>query len=182
MIPYLTDYSFKIISNYKRSLKTAFYTAIQDECIRKNPFDFHINTVIEDDTEPKIPLSPIQEESLLSFVKRDKVYHKYYDELIILLGTGLRISELCGLTDRDIDFDFENRTINVNDEVFPDWDAVEGLNAPTGARCLLARASLRTVSTSQSPMSSRCRAALGRSSMETLSLRRPRPSCRVFLL
>ena len=47
-------------------------------------------------------------------MKRDKVYHKYYDELIILLGTGLRISELCGLTDRDIDFDFENRTINVN--------------------------------------------------------------------
>ena len=108
------DYSFKTISNYKRSLKTAFYTAIQDECIRKNPFNFHINTVIEDDTEPKIPLLPIQEESLLSFVKRDKVYHKYYDELIILLGTGLRISELCGLTDRDIDFDFENRTINVN--------------------------------------------------------------------
>lgn len=51
----------------------------------KNPFDFHINTVIEDDTEPKIPLSPMQEESLLSFVKSDKVYYKYYDELIILL-------------------------------------------------------------------------------------------------
>ena len=67
-------YSFKTISNYKRSLKAAFYTTIQYDCIRKNPFDFHINTVIEDDTEPKIPLSPIQEESLLSFVKSDKVY------------------------------------------------------------------------------------------------------------
>ena len=62
--------------NHKRSLKAAFYTAIQDDCIRKNPFDFHINTVIEDDTEPKIPLSPMQEESLLSFVKSDKVYYK----------------------------------------------------------------------------------------------------------
>ena len=105
-------YSFITISNHKRSLKAAFYSAIQDDCIRKNPFDFHINTVIEDDTEPKIPLSPMQEESLLSFVKSDKVYYKYYDELIILLGTGLRISEFCGLTDRDIDF--ENRTINVD--------------------------------------------------------------------
>ena len=75
-------YSFKTISNYKRSLKAAFYTAIQDDCIRKNPFDFNINTVIEDDTEPKVPLSPTQEESLLAFVKSDKVYYKYYDELI----------------------------------------------------------------------------------------------------
>mgnify|MGYP001016668774 FL=1 len=108
-------YSFKTISNHKRSLKAAFYSAIQDDCIRKNPFDFHINTVIEDDTEPKVPLSPAQEESLLSFVKSDKVYHKYYDELIILLGTGLRISEFCGLTESDIDF--ENRTINVDHQL-----------------------------------------------------------------
>ena len=108
-------YSFKTISNHKRSLKAAFYSAIQDDCIRKNPFDFHINTVIEGDTEPKIPLSPMQEESLLSFVKSDKVYYRYYDELIILLGTGLRISEFCGLTDRDIDF--ENRTINVDHQL-----------------------------------------------------------------
>ena len=57
----------------------------------------------------------MQEESLLSFVKSDKVYYKYYDELIILLGTGLRISEFCGLTDRDIDF--ENRTINVDHQL-----------------------------------------------------------------
>lgn len=108
-------YSFITISNHKRSLKAAFYTAIQDDCIRKNPFDFPINTVIEDDTEAKIPLSPNQEEKLLSFVKSDKVYYKHYDELIILLGTGLRISEFCGLTDRDIDF--ENRTINVDHQL-----------------------------------------------------------------
>lgn len=109
------SYSFKTISNHKRSLKAAFYSAIQDDCIRKNPFDFPINTVIEDDTEPKIPLSPNQEESLLAFVKSDKVYYKYYDELIILLGTGLRISEFCGLTEKDIDF--ENRTINVDHQL-----------------------------------------------------------------
>ena len=38
-------------------------------------------------------------------VRHDKVYQKYYDEIIILLGTGLRISELCGLTEADIDLD-----------------------------------------------------------------------------
>ena len=107
--------SYKTISNDKRSLKAAFYTAIQDDCIRKNPFDFQLNTVIEDDTEPKVPLTPAQEESFLSFAQNDKVYQKYYDELIILLGTGLRISELCGLTDTDIDF--ENRIINVDHQL-----------------------------------------------------------------
>ena len=107
--------SYKTISNDKRSLKAAFYTAIQDDCIRKNPFDFQLNTVIEDDTEPKVSLTPAQEESFLSFAQNDKVYQKYYDELIILLGTGLRISELCGLTDTDIDF--ENRIINVDHQL-----------------------------------------------------------------
>lgn len=106
---------YPFVHRRKRSLKAAFYTAIQDDCIRKNPFDFQLNTVIEDDTEPKVPLTPAQEESFLSFAQNDKVYQKYYDELIILLGTGLRISELCGLTDTDIDF--ENRIINVDHQL-----------------------------------------------------------------
>ena len=86
-------YSFITIGNHKHSLKAVFYSVIQADCIRKNPFDFHINTVIEDDTEAKISFSPMQEESLLSFEKSDKVYYKYYDKLIILPGTGLRISK-----------------------------------------------------------------------------------------
>ena len=107
--------SYKTISNDKRSLKAAFYTAIQDDCIRKNPFDFQLNTVIEDDTEPKVPLTPEQEESLLSFMQSDTVYQKYYDDFVVLLGTGLRISELCGLTDADLDFD--SRIINVDHQL-----------------------------------------------------------------
>ena len=114
-------YSFKTINNHKRSLKAAFYTAIQDDCIRKNPFDFQLNTVLEDDTEPKEPLSPTQEASFLSFVQSDKVYQKYCDEIIILLGTGLRISELCGLTEADIDF--ENKLINVDHQLLKHSEA-----------------------------------------------------------
>ena len=41
----------------------------------------------------------------LDFVKNDSTYRKYYDEFIVLLGTGLRVSEFCGLTLQDIDFD-----------------------------------------------------------------------------
>ncbi len=107
--------SYKTISNDKRSLKAAFYTAIQDDCIRKNPFDFQLNTVIEDDTEPKVPLTAEQEESLLSFMQGDSIYRKYYDEVAILLGTGLRVSELCGLTEADIDL--EKRIISVDHQL-----------------------------------------------------------------
>lgn len=52
---------------------------------------------------------------LVVFANKYQVYQKYYDELIILLGTGLRISELCGLTDTDINF--ENRIINVDHQL-----------------------------------------------------------------
>ncbi len=71
--------------------------------------------MIEDDTEPKVPLKAEQEESLLSFIQSDCVYQKYRDEVIILPETWLRISELCVLTETD--FDFENRVINVDHQL-----------------------------------------------------------------
>ncbi|NJI43984.1 site-specific integrase, partial [Clostridioides difficile] len=45
----------------------------------------------------------------------DNVYHKYYDDVLILLKTGLRISELCGLTIADIDF--KNEVINIDHQL-----------------------------------------------------------------
>ena len=110
-------FAYKTINNYKRSLKAAFYTAIEDDCIRKNPFNFALNIVLEDDTEQKVALTQEQEEKLLSFARSDKVYQKYVDEITILLGTGLRISEFCGLT---IKLDLENRIINVDHQLLKD--------------------------------------------------------------
>lgn len=103
------------INNDKRSLSAAFHMAVQDDLIRKNPFDFSLDTVIMNDTEAKVPLSPEQEKSLLEFIKGSKVYGKYYDEFVIFLGTGLRISELCALTVNDIDLD--NRKITVDHQL-----------------------------------------------------------------
>ena len=107
--------AFSTIRNDKRSLNAAFYSAMQNDCVRKNPVDFPITNVLEDDTEPKEPLTTEQEESLLAFVQSDSVYCKYYDEIVILLGTGLRISELCGLTIADVDF--EERKIHVDHQL-----------------------------------------------------------------
>jgi len=108
-------YSFSTISNFKRALKASFYIAIQDDCVRKNPFDFDISAVLKDDTTVKEALSSAQEKSLLDFVLSHKDYKKYYDEIVILLGTGLRISEFCGLTESDIDL--ENRVIHVSHQL-----------------------------------------------------------------
>ena len=108
-------FGFKAISNYKRSLKASFYMAIEDDYVRKNPFDFQLSEVIDDDSESRQALSEEQEEKLLSFLQYDTVYQKYYDDVLILLKTGLRISELCGLTVQDLDF--ENHTLNINHQL-----------------------------------------------------------------
>lgn len=69
-------YCYQTINNYKCSLKASFYIAIQDDCVRKNPFDFILNTVIEDDTIPKVALTEKKEEKMLSFVKRNVKYRE----------------------------------------------------------------------------------------------------------
>lgn len=108
-------FSYNTVKNHKRSLIAIFYTAIENDYLRKNPFNFNIDDVIENDTEPKEPLSLEQKIAFLSFVEKDKVYRKYLDEFIILLGTGIRISEYCGLTDADVDM--ENRVIDINHQL-----------------------------------------------------------------
>lgn len=78
-------FSYNTINNHKRSLKASFYIAIQDDCVRKNPFDFKLSEVLENDTKEKVALTEEQEQALLSFIKTDNVYHKYYDDVLILL-------------------------------------------------------------------------------------------------
>lgn len=108
-------YAYKSINNYKRSLKAAFYIAIEDDYVRKNPFNFNLSDVISDDSTPREALTEDEEKRLLDFAETDKVYSQYYDVIVILLNTGLRISELCGLISNDLDF--EKRLINVNHQL-----------------------------------------------------------------
>ena len=112
-------FAFQTISNFKRSLRAAFFTAIEDDYIRKNPFNFTLEDIIEDDREKKQALSPEQVESLLDFAANDPTYKKYVDEIIILLETGLRISEFCGLT---TNLDFSSRMILVDHQLLRDTE------------------------------------------------------------
>ena len=62
-------FSYNTINNHKRSLKASFYIAIQDDCVRKNPFDFKLSEVLENDTKEKVALTEEQEQALLSFMQ-----------------------------------------------------------------------------------------------------------------
>ena len=112
-------FAFQTISNFKRSLRAAFFAAIEDDYIRKNPFNFTLEDIIEDDREKKQALTPAQVESLLDFAANDPTYKKYVDEIIILLETGLRISEFCGLT---TNLDFAGRMIYIDHQLLRDTE------------------------------------------------------------
>ena len=50
-------------------------------------------------------------------MEKDKIYSKYYDEVVLLLETGLRISEFCGLTTQ---IDMQNRILNIDHQLLKD--------------------------------------------------------------
>lgn len=112
--------AYNTIKNDKRSLKACFYTAMEDDLVHKNPFNWNLDDVIKNDTVPKTALTEEQATAFLDFIKEDKVYKRHYGAVAVLLHTGIRISELCGLTVSDIDF--ENGYINVNHQLLRDKD------------------------------------------------------------
>ena len=64
-------------------------------------------------------------------------YKKYYDEFVVLLETGMRVSEFCGLTKDDVDF--ENRKICVDHQLVRERGGkyyVEKTKTECGLRCI----------------------------------------------
>lgn len=85
-------------------VRPAFQLAVDDDLIRKNPFDFKLSAVVVNNSATREALTEDQERAFLEFVKNDGHFSKYYDAIYILLHTGLRISEFTGLIEPDIDF------------------------------------------------------------------------------
>lgn len=97
--------SYSTVHTIRGVLRPAFQLAEEDDLIRRNPFDFELSTILTNDMVRRNALSTRDERRFLEFAKDDKTYSKYYEGFYILLNTGLRISEFCGLTIEDIDFD-----------------------------------------------------------------------------
>lgn len=95
-------------------LRPAFEMAVDDDAIRKNPFKFRLCDVIPNDACVRDALTKEQQKQYLTFI-HEHGNGNYYDDIEILLHTGLRVSELYGLTKADIDLD--RRRIHVNKQL-----------------------------------------------------------------
>ena len=71
--------------------------------------------MLVNDSVTREAISREDERRFLKFVQEDSHFNRYYDGMFILFKTGLRISEFCGLTIRDIDF--KNRILNIDHQL-----------------------------------------------------------------
>lgn len=107
--------SYSSIHTIRGVLRPAFQMAVDDDLIRKNPFEFQLVSVIVNDSVTREAITHDQKRKFLDFVKNDKHFCKYYDGIYILFHTGMRISEFVGLTVKDIDF--KSNTINIDHQL-----------------------------------------------------------------
>ena len=104
--------SYSSIHTIRGVLRPAFQVAVDDDLIRKNPFEFQLVSVIVNDSVTREAITHDQKRKFLEFVKNDKHFSRYYDGIYILFFTGVRISEFCGITLNDIDLKAKTLTID----------------------------------------------------------------------
>ena len=106
---------YSSIHSVRGVLRPAFQMAVDDDLIRKNPFNFELASVVVNDSVTREAITKKQEREFLGFIQADEHFSRYYDGIYILFHTGLRISEFCGLTIGDIDF--REMRINVDHQL-----------------------------------------------------------------
>lgn len=106
---------YSTIHTVRGVVRPAFQMAMDDDFIRRNPFEFQLCTVVVNNSVTREAITRKQERIFLEFVKNDKHFCRYYDGIYILFKTGLRISEFVGLTEDDIDF--EAGTVRVDHQL-----------------------------------------------------------------
>lgn len=103
------------IKTVRGVLRPAFQMAVDDDVLRKKPFGFELAMVVVNDSVTREAITRKQMRQFLKFVHDDNVYCKYYEVVYILFHTGMRISEFCGLTLKDLDM--KNRIINIDHQL-----------------------------------------------------------------
>lgn len=106
---------YSTLTTIRGVLRPAFHLACQDDVLRKNPFDFTLTDVVPNDTVRREALTEQEQQVWMEFIRLDPTYSKYYDEFVVLLETGMRVSEFCGLTKSDLDF--THRKIRVDHQL-----------------------------------------------------------------
>lgn len=102
---YTSGYSFGMVNSVLSLVRPSFNLACKENLIDSNPFSFELSEVASRPHSEKYILTDDEYKKLIGFIKESpsKVYRKRLDEIIILYETGIRVSELCGLTLKDVD-------------------------------------------------------------------------------
>ena len=119
---------FSTIKTVRGVLRPAFQMAVDDDCLVKNPFGFSLVGLVVNDSMTREAITKKQMNNFLKFIHDDNVYCKYYEVVYILFHTGIRISEFCGLTLRDIDL--ENKVLNIDHQLQRTSEMTYVIHAP----------------------------------------------------
>lgn len=98
------------IQTIKSLLQPAFEIAVEDDIIRKNPFRFNLSDLLPNDAQDREALTESQETHYINFI-REHGNGNYLDDIILLKETGVRVSELYGITFSDVDL--TNRVLHI---------------------------------------------------------------------
>lgn len=126
------NFSTGTIQLYQNLLFPAFQMAVDDSIIRLNPCRNCMKDYVQGSmSSTKNPLSRIEQDRLLKFVKNNNFYSNSFSLLAFLLGTGCRISEALGMTWDDIYL--EEKYISVNHQIIykKKGTSIEYFAAPT---------------------------------------------------
>ena len=126
---------YSTITSVRGVVKPAFQMAYEEDILNRNPFNFRLADVVKNDSQKRIALTPEQTERFMTFVRTDNHFSSYYDEFVVLLETGMRVSEMCGLTRKDLDFN--RRRIRVDHQLVRKPDGtryVEKTKTESGCR------------------------------------------------
>lgn len=107
--------SYSSIHTIRGVLRPAFQMAVDDDLIRKNPFDFQLVSVIVNDSVTREAVTHDEKRKFLEFVKNDRHFCKYYEGIYILFYTGMRIFEFTGLTVKDVNL--KERTVKIDHQL-----------------------------------------------------------------
>lgn len=70
---------YSSIHSIRGVIRPAFQVAVDDDLIRKNPFEFMLATVVVNDSVTREAITRKQEREFLEFVKNDRHFSKYYE-------------------------------------------------------------------------------------------------------
>lgn len=128
---------YSTITSVRGVIKPAFQMACDEDAVRKNPFVFKLTDAVINNSVRRAALTEEQLTIWMDFIKHDNTYSKYYDEFVVLLETGMRVSEFCGLTRKDLDF--KKRRIRVDHQLVRERSGkyyVEETKTSSGCRFL----------------------------------------------